>query len=136
MTPRISRRLIAAATVAAAIAAPAAAVAAEPTVNWQINLKPSAAYPRATGGAQYQSQPGQRELQIEVEHIAALKGQTVTACVNGEALGSTTVSKRGIAQVSRNTEIHQAVPVVIHGTTVSLSTGATCAGSTIMQGAF
>lgn len=136
MSSHLRTKLIAAASVAAAIAAPAAAIAAEPTVNWQINLKPSAAYPRATGGAQYQSQPGQRELQLEVEHLGALKGQTVTACVNGEALGSATVSKRGIAQVSRNTELHQAVPVVEHGTTVSMAVGASCAGATIVQGTF
>jgi len=45
-------------------AAPAAALA---TVNWEIPLKAGPAYPRATGAAQYQSQPGQKELQVEVE---------------------------------------------------------------------
>ncbi len=129
-------KLLATAVIAAAVAAPAAALAAEPTVNWQIGLKPSAAFPRATGGAQYQSQPGQRELQIEVEHLTALKGKTVTACVSGQALGGTTVSKLGIAQVSRNTELHQAVPLVVHGTSVSLVAGATCTGTTIAQGTF
>lgn len=136
MALKLTSKTLAAAAVVAAVAAPAAAVAAEPTVNWQIGLKAAPAYPRATGGAQYQSQPGQRDLQVEVEHIGGLKGQTVTACVNGQALGSATVSKRGIAQVSRNTELHQTVPVVEAGTTVTVALGAGCAGATIVQGTF
>jgi len=129
-------RLIGAGAALAAIAGPAAALAAEPTVNWQINLQPGAAYPHATGGAQYQSQPGQRELQVEVEHIPALKGKKVTVCVNNQALGSATVSKLGVAQVSRNTELHQTVPVVVQGSTASVSTGASCTGTLVAQGAF
>jgi hypothetical protein len=136
MAIKLRTTVLAAAATAAAALAPTAAVAAEPTVNWQINLKPSAAYPRAAGGAQYQSRPGQRELQVEVEHILALKGKTITACVNGAALGSATVSRLGLADVSRNTELRQTVPVVVHGTNVSVSLGSTCAGPTIVQGTF
>ena len=43
----------------------AIAVPAFAAVNWQITLKHTAAFPHATGKAQYQSQPGQRELQLE-----------------------------------------------------------------------
>ena len=61
----------------AAVMLLAVAVPALAAVNWQITLKHTAAFPRATGQAQYQSQPGQRELQIEAEHLRALAGKRV-----------------------------------------------------------
>lgn len=130
------RALLATGAAIGALAVPATALAAEPTVNWQINLSPASAYPKAVGGAQYQSQPGQREIQVEVEHITALKGQHVTVCANGQRLGTVTVSRLGIAQIERNTELGQAVPVITHGSTVSVATGATCAGAPIAHGTF
>ena len=55
----------------AVVAQPATATT-WPTVNCQIAMKPSTTFPTATGSAQYQSQPGQRELQIQVSHLAKL----------------------------------------------------------------
>jgi hypothetical protein len=92
------------------------------TVNWQIALKHSSAYPTAIGSAQYQAQPGQRELQIEVERLAKLAGQTVTFYANGAKFGVGKVSKTGIVQIDRNTELGQSVPTMLHGSTVTAST--------------
>jgi hypothetical protein len=92
------------------------------TVNWQIALKHSTAFPTATGGAQYQAQPGQRELQIEVEHLAKLAGKTVTFYANGAKFGVAKVSTTGIAQIDRNTELGQSVPTMLHGSTVAART--------------
>lgn len=131
-----SSKLVGAAVAAAIMLVPAAAVAAEPTVNWQINLTHGAEFPQATGGAQYQSQPGQRELQVEVERIASLKGKTVSVCVNNAEIGTAKVSARGIAQLSRNTELHQTVPVISHGSAVSVTTGARCTGKLVASGTF
>ena len=114
---------------------PATALAAE-TVNWQIGLMHGVEFPKATGGAQYQSQPGQQELQVEVEHIAALKGKSVVVCVNHAEVGTAKVSTRGIAQLSRNTELHQSVPAITHGSTVSITTGAACTGKLVASGQF
>jgi|SRR5450631_847894 len=128
-------RLLGAGIAAALMILPATAVAAE-TVNWQINLAHGAAFPKATGGAQYQSQPGQQELQVEVEHLTALKGKSVAVCVNNTEVGTAKVSTRGIAQLSRNTELHQSVPVIAHGSTVSVTTGAACTGKVVASGQF
>ena len=138
MSTKNSRRskLVGAAVAAALLVVPASALAAESTVNWQINLAHGAEFPRATGGAQYQSQPGQQEFQVEVEHIAALKGKSVVVCVNGQEVGTAKVSLRGIAQLSRNTELHQTVPAVGHGSTVSVTTGANCTGKLVASGQF
>jgi hypothetical protein len=128
-------RILGAGIAAALMVAPATAVAAE-TVNWQINLAHGASFPKATGGAQYQSQPGQQEFQVEVEHITALKGTNVVVCVNNSAVGSAKVSSHGIAQLSRNTELHQSVPAIAPGSTVSVTTGAACTGKLVASGQF
>lgn len=96
---------------------------ATPTVNWQIALKHSTAFPTATGSAQYQSQPGQRELQIEVEHLARLAGQYVSFYANGAKFGVGKVSSVGTVHIDRNTELGQSVPWIVHGSTVAARTG-------------
>src|SRR5690242_2807022 len=119
------RSKIAAAGIAAAlIAAPATALAnpsatapstgtaVAATVNWQVPLKAAAAYPTATGSAQYQSQPGQREIQVEVYRIRSLAGKTVVFSAGGMTLGSAKVSATGTAQITRNSELGQRVPTI------------------------
>jgi hypothetical protein len=100
----------------------ATATTTNPTVDWQIAMNPSSAIPIATGSAQYQSQPGQRELQIEVEHLAKLTGQYVSFYANGAKFGVGKVSSLGIAQIDRNTELGQSVPWIVHGSTVAAHT--------------
>ncbi len=122
-------KIIAAGIAAASMIALVGAVATQsatattwPTVDWQIAMKPSTAFPTATGQAQYQSQPGQRELQIEVEHLAKLAGQYVSFYANGAKFGVGKVSSTGIAQIDRNTELGQSVPWIVHGSTVAART--------------
>jgi hypothetical protein len=101
---------------------PTASAAAQATVDWQIRLNPGPAFRRATGSAQYQSQPGQRELQLEVEHLRSLAGTHVTISINGAVIGAAKVSARGIAEFDRNTELGQNVPPIVHGSTVTVRT--------------
>ena len=111
----------------------AVAVPALAAVNWQITLKHTAAFPRATGQAQYQSQPGQRELQVEAEHLRAMAGKRVVFYPKGSKLGSAVVTSRGIAQIDRNTGLGQTVPKIIHGSRVSVRTAG---GTVILRGTF
>ena len=126
-----TRMLVAvvAALAALAVAVPAALAA----VNWQIALHHGASFPKATGAAQYQAQSGQRELQIEVEHVAGLAGKRVSFFANGKKFGSALVGKRGIAQIDRNTELGQSVPKIVRGSGVSVRTAA---GTVIAAGRF
>ena len=94
------------------------------TVNWQISLTAGKGVAQVTGSSQYQSQPGQRELQIEIEHLRSLAGQSLHAQVNGVTVGSMKVSGTGIAQLTRNTERGQATPMVAHGSIVTVTTSA------------
>jgi hypothetical protein len=105
-----------------ATATPSAPASALGTVNWQITLKPGPAYPTASGSAQYQSQPGQSEFQVEVEHIKSLAGKYVQIAVNGTTIGQAKVSTLGIAQFDRNSELGQKVPNIVHGSTVGVRT--------------
>lgn len=136
---------IATAGIAAAMAAaPAAALASQPghapavraaasTVNWQIPLQGTPAYRKANGSAQYQSQPGQRELQVEVQRVRSLAGQTVVFSAAGMTLGKARVSATGHADITRNTERGQKVPSIARGSTVTVRT---IAGKTIVSGRF
>jgi hypothetical protein len=117
----------------AAVMLLAVAVPALAAVNWQITLKHTAAFPSATGQAQYQSQPGQRELQIEAEHLRALAGKRVVFYARGVKLGSAIVTSRGIAQIDRNTELGHTVPKIVHGSHTSVRTAG---GAVILRGTF
>lgn len=116
-----------------AVATQSAKATITPTVNWQIALKPSAAFPTASGSAQYQSQPGQRELQIEVQRLTRLAGQYVSFYANGAKFGAGKVSSLGIVQIDRNTELGQSVPWIVHGSTVAARTST---GALIANGQF
>ena len=118
----LNPKLTGAGIVIALAAVPAAALAAASTANWQIPLKASASYPKATGSAQYQAQPGQREIQIEVQHIPSIAGKTVVYTVAGTTLGHAKVSRLGQADITHNTELRQKVPPITHGSTVTVRT--------------
>jgi hypothetical protein len=129
--------LIAAAAGALVVATPATALAAShaasaTTANFQISLTPSGKY-ALTGGAQYQSQPGQRELQVELEHLATLRGNSLVVSINGAVVGSMRVATNGIAQLTRNTELGQRVPAIAHGSTVTVKTSS---GAAVTSGRF
>jgi hypothetical protein len=101
--------------------------------NSEIRLVGSGAYPRARGSAQYQSQPGQAEFQLEVDHIPALAGQRIVIYVNGARLGAAHVSHRGVAELNQNSELGQRVPAVHAGTRLKVTTSG---GVTIASGGF
>jgi hypothetical protein len=123
MSSHILRTKIAVAGVAvAAAAAPAAALAASSTVDWQIPMHGSAAYSKANGSAQYQSQPGQRDLQLEVQHVRSLAGKTVVFSAAGMTLGSAKISLNGQADITRNTELGQKVPSIYRSSSVVVRT--------------
>ena len=139
------RSKVAATGIAAALAAaPAAALASQhgparavhaaaSSVNWQIPLTGAAAYGKANGSAQYQSQPGQRERQVEVQRVRSLAGKTVVFSAAGMTLGTAKVSARGQADVTRNTDIGQKVPSIAHGSSVTVRT---TGGKLIVSGRF
>ena len=123
--------LIAAVAMLAAIA-PVASASGSGTTR-TISLHGSVSFPSATGKAVYKVKGGERELQIEVEHIRALAGKHVNVFVNGNKLASPTVNSLGNVNVNRNTERGQFVPTIRTGSTVRVRT---LGGTLIASGTF
>jgi hypothetical protein len=95
----------------------------------RIALKPSAAFPAANGSARFKA-TGERELQVEVEHVRRLAGTRVAFVVAGKKIGTARVSGLGSAEFTRR---GAAVPAVKAGTAVSVKTAA---GKLIVRGSF
>jgi hypothetical protein len=116
----------------AAVLAPAAMASGGGTTR-TIGLHGSVSFPNASGKAVYKVNGGERELQIEVEHIRALAGKHVNVFVNGNKLASPLVNSLGEARVNRNTDKGQFVPTIKSGSTVRVRT---LGGTLIASGTF
>jgi len=115
-----------------ALAPAASASGGSTTTTRSIALRGSVSFPNATGKAVYQAGGGERELQIEVEHILVLRGKHVNVFVNGNKIASPLVSSLGQIHVDRSTDRGQSVPVITTGSTVRVRTlgGTLIAGGT------
>ncbi len=115
------------ALVGAAILAPT--VQAKDGDGTRIALKASKAFPNADGKAKFQT-AGQRELEIEVEHVRRLAGKRVSFFVSGRKLGSARINGLGEAQITRR---GAGVPAVGAGTVIKVKTAQ---GTMIVSGRF
>jgi hypothetical protein len=113
----------------AALALAAPAVQAKGGPGTRIALKASSAFPGASGKAKFQNE-GQRELEIEVEHVRRLAGKRVNFFVNSTKVGSARISGLGAAQINRR---GSAFPAIHAGTRVKVKTAG---GATIVAGRF
>ena len=116
-----------------AIVALAALALAAPAVQAKggtiIALKASSAFPGAKGKAKFQVE-GQRELEIEVEHVRRLAGKRVNFFVNARKVGSARISSLGAAQINRR---NSSFPAINSGTRIIVKTAS---GATIVSGRF
>jgi hypothetical protein len=112
--------------------APAAFASGGSTTTRSIALHRSVSFPNATGKAVYKVGGGERELQIEVEHIFVLRGKHVNVFVNGNKIASPIVSSLGQIHVDRSTDRGQSVPFIVTGSKVRVRTlgGTLIAGGT------
>ncbi len=95
----------------------------------RIVLKPTPAYPSAKGKAKYQV-TGQRELEIEIEHIRRLAGKRVSFFVNNTRVGTSRVNALGAARVDRR---GANFPAIKSGTMIKVKTAG---GRLIASGRF
>ena len=116
-----------------AIVALAALAFAAPAVQAKggtiVPLKASSSFAGANGKAKFQNE-GQRELEIEVEHIRRLAGQRVNFFVNAKKVGSKRVNGLGAAQLDRR---GSTFPAIGSGTRISVKTAS---GKLIVSGRF
>jgi hypothetical protein len=113
----------------AALAVAAPAVQAKGGQGTRIALKSSAAFPGASGKAKLQNE-GQRELEIEVEHVRKLAGTRVNFFVSSTKVGSARVNRLGAAQINRR---GAGFPAIKAGTPVKVKTAG---GKLIVSGRF
>ncbi len=99
----------------------------------EITLIGSPAFPSAKGKAKFTSKDGQRELEIQVENLNRIAGQTVSFFLGGAAVGSATVSALGQADLSLNTRLGDSVPTSVAGQSVAVRTAD---GTLIASGSF
>ena len=95
----------------------------------RIALKASSSYSGASGKAKYQ-ETGQRELEVELEHVRRLAGKRVSFFVNGTKIGSSRVSSLGAARVDKR---GSSFPAVQSGTVIKVKTAG---GKMIVSGRF
>jgi hypothetical protein len=113
--------------------APAASASGGSTTTRTIALHGSISFPNATGKAVYKVGGGERELQIEVEHIFVLRGRHVNVFVNGNKIATPVVNSLGQIHVERNTDRGQSVPTITSSSTVRVRT---LGGTLIAGGSF
>lgn len=98
-----------------------------------VALSPSAAFARAKGKAKFETRSSGRELEIEVEHVRQLAGQTLTFSLGGASVGTAVVDTLGQAELNLRSQGGQTVPTSVTGQPVSV---ATSAGVVIVSGSF
>ena len=125
----MKRTLIPLAIVAlAALALAAPAVQAKGDPGTIISLKASSAFPGAKGKAKFKTD-GQRELEIEVEHLRRYAGRPVSFFVNSKKVGSLRLNRFGAAELNLR---GSRAPAVSSGTRISVK----LAGRLIVSGRF
>lgn len=113
----------------AALALAAPAVQAKGDPGTIIPLKASSAFPGAKGKAKFKTD-GQRELEIEVEHLRRLAGRPVSFFVNSKKVGSLRLNRFGAAELNLR---GSRAPAVQSGTRISVKTAS---GRLIVSGRF
>jgi hypothetical protein len=125
----MKRTWIITAVLAALVATAILAPAVQAKDGTRIALKASNAYPGASGKAKFQT-AGQRELEIEVEHVRRLAGKRVNFFVGSTKVSSARISGLGAAQINRR---GSSFPAVRAGTVIKVKTAR---GATIVSGRF
>jgi hypothetical protein len=116
-------------TIVALAALALAAPAVQAKGGTIIALKASSTFSGAKGKAKFQNE-GQRELEIEVEHVRRLAGKRVDFFVNAKKVGSKRVNGLGAAQLDRR---GSTFPAIGSGTRISVKTAG---GKLIVSGRF
>lgn len=110
----------------------ASGAASAARVRLEIALKGSAAFANAKGKAKWSAKSSERELQIEIEYVAA--GTPVNFYVGGVQVGTTQVTNAlRQASLNLNSTLGQSVPASVTGKTVEVKTAA---GALVASGSF
>ncbi len=99
-----------------------AAEAPAADVKLEIRLTPLVA--GASGKAVYETRTTRRKVKVEGQDLGRFNGQVASVYVNNVLVGTARVAL-GRVSIERSTEFGQVVPVVVKGTPVLVTVGAT-----------
>jgi hypothetical protein len=99
----------------------------------EIVLTGSPDFSSAKGKAKFTAKDGQRELEIEVENLTRIAGQSVNFFLGGALVGSAAVSGLGQADLELNTRLGHIVALSVAGQAVAVRTAD---GTLIASGSF
>ena len=99
----------------------------------EIILTGAPSFTSAKGKAKFTVKGGQRELEIEVENLNRIAGQSVGFFVGGASVGTGIVSALGQADLELNTRLGHTVPASVAGLAVAVRTAD---GTLIASGSF
>lgn len=104
---------------------PAAGPAQAATLDLEARMKPSAAFPRIHGHAEFDQEGGFREFDISIHQARRLAGRNVVVRVHGVLVGRMRVHADGFAHLDR----HLGIPAMNAGDVVRVRT----AGGTLVS---
>lgn len=85
-----------------------------------------------TGYAQYEVHSSRTELEVRVRQVNLAIGTSLNVLINGNVAGQMTLQSGGEGRLRLRSDNGQVVPVVVAGSTVSITSGST----TVLSGAF
>jgi hypothetical protein len=108
----------------------------KPSGEVRINLSASSAFPSAKGYAKFKNRGGEREFEVELEHLRQLSNQRLGVCLNGSRVGSLKINSLGRGELNLNSDSGEKVPSVGANTKVQVHTNNSCSAALVASGQF
>lgn len=120
-----TRRTATVVILAAGLLLPGAGPTQAAGLDFEARMRPSAAFPRVHGEAEFDQEGGFREFDISIHHARRLAGRVVSVRVHGVLVGRMRVHADGFAHLDR----HLGIPAMNAGDVVRVRT----AGGTLVS---
>ncbi len=108
----------------------------KPSGEVRINLSSSSAFASAKGYAKFKDRGGEREFEVELEHLNQLSNQRLAVCVNGSRIGSLKMNSLGRGELNLNSEAKEQVPAIVKNSRVQIHTNNLCSATLVASGQF
>ncbi len=102
----------------------------------RIVLAASSAFPNAKGYAKFKDRGGEREFEVELEHLNRLSGQRLAVCLGNSRVGSLKINSLGRGELNLNSESGERIPSVTQGSRVRVHLNDSCGATLVASGNF
>jgi hypothetical protein len=108
----------------------------KPSGEVRIHLSSSRAFASAKGYAKFKDRGGEREFEVELEHLKQLSNQRLGVCLNGSRVGSFKINSLGRGELNLNSDSGEKVPSIGSNTKVQVHTNNSCNTTLVASGRF